>query len=95
MSETQTHTSPATPGQRVTYTGSLADFRGPAVFLGPCDDEQPCTPCDDRFSLWEFYRSPGPAPIRYRLRLPGGDELRCVRAESFTPVVSDTTATAA
>lgn len=83
--------SPATPGQRVIYHGSMEDFRGPAMFLGACDDEQPCTDCDDRFSQWEFYRCPGDAPIRYRLRLPGGYVLRCVRAESFTAVVPDAT----
>jgi len=73
----------------------MEEFRGPAVYLGICDDTEPCSHCDDLYDRWEFYRAPAPAPIRYRLQLPNYAELRCVRAESFTAVVPDATAAAA
>lgn len=87
-----TTTAPAAPGQTVIYTGSLVEFRGPAVFVGVCDVDGDCRECQDRFDQWEFYGAPGDAPIRYRLRLNSSCELRCVRAESFAAVVPDATA---
>lgn len=80
----------ATEGQTVIYHGSMTDFRGPAVFLGPCNVDGDCRDCQDQFDLWEFHGCPGDAPIRYRIRLAGGFELACVRAESFTAHTTET-----
>lgn len=85
---------PATAGQTVIYHGGLTEFHGPARFVGVCEaDGDTCRDCEERFDLWEFHRSPGDPPVRYRLDIGGDQHLRCVRAESFTAVVADTAAT--
>jgi len=88
------NTHPATPGQKVIYHGSIEEARGEATYIGVCDADvlDPCAECAARDEEWEFWGSPAPAPIRYRLRLTATVELRCVRAESFSPIVADAVA---
>lgn len=83
-----TATAPAAPGQTVIYHGSLEEFHGTATFDGEC---VPCLDCTDLLDNWAARGNSGTAPTRYVLRLNSSAELRCVRAESFTAVVPDTT----
>lgn len=85
-------TAPAAPGQTVIYHGSIAVAHGPAIFLGVCEVCVDCTDLLDRWSQEATLDARKP-PMRYMLQPSGAGlgQLTCVRPESFTAVVPDTT----